>query len=404
MIEADGICIQDPACNNLGSQLILVSVAQSDPRFEQGDVPLSRSPLCAGGTVDDNCLIAGARVQMDVAMSIVYTATVNCRQGCEDAENRQTSETFTSVTTVTQDVYQLSALTEDPAVLSERLLESASRSILEDEVQLSALYDEAGKLFTESVLENPDRACASLQGREIFDVIISSRSIQLQPISGDFDSMCPTTSFLLMTDAERTGFVRCLCDPNASDDTNQCRAQFGEQGVCHPNHCDTGYDQETREFVQVVLDTPYVSFSDFDLQDIVSSMTTWIESNQAPSDINVMEVMSVDGKTAVRFDISNGSMLALADALDDDLISLSHTVSRVETSFERPRTLRDVTPTPGPIPTATPAPSRSAPFIPIPVTFSDSADTVIFVDESESAASSLIVTTSLVVFIVALLI
>jgi len=335
-------------------------------------------------------------------MSFVYTATISCRQGCEDARTGQTSETYTSITTVTQDVYDLSALTEDSAELTERVLGSAIQYLENEDIGLVEVFDEAEVLFTESVNSNLGSACTASMTRAVSNVALPPRSAQVVRDSGSFGAMCPVDSYLTLSNADRAGFLRCLCDPNVSESTNQCSTQSGQQGVCHPNHCDVGYDEETREFIQVVLDSPYVSFSDFDLQDLVSSMTAWVDRNVyslGSMRIRVLEVIAVGDDTAIRFDLSNrfgsdlDSMREIADALDDNAVPIQKALVQVETSFTRSQPIsRSASPAP--------APSR----IPIPVPQPETETVVIVVDNQNSSSSTLAIWTSFLVLLSVLMI
>lgn len=381
--ESNGVCLErdcDP--NASGYTSTVTSQTRSSPTFTDAGEPVLDQILCAFGDADEACLITGARLQETITTSFTVSATVVCTQGCNDPVTRTFSKRFQANSVVTRNDYRLIAAINPSA----SNFESVAQTFLSSSEQLQAFYRSADNVFEQDLDQNRRFICDGSRLEDPQVTTLQRRDAELADVGGSYASLCSAEPFADLSLSERRTARRCVCDSTVASIANPCsQVQINDgapSAVCHPNQC---AESPVAQFIQLVLDTPYVTFSDDNLGQVITSLTNYVNSNTFPStgkSVVVQEVSSSmptsqgNEQTIIQFYLRNSGGVDIANMAQlyrDFVVGrvlVGYPIVLVETSFIISTPVDNgyrVTPSPLPVPVSTPVPVPVPNPVPNPV-------------------------------------
>jgi len=377
--ESAGVCLErdcDP--NASGYTSTVTSQSRSAPTFTDAGEPQLAQVLCAFGDANEACLITGAQLQETITTSFSVSATVVCTLGCDDPVTRTFTKRFQATSVVTRNDYRLIAAINPSA----SNFESVAQSFLTSSEQLQAFYRSADNVFEQDLDQNRRFICDGSRLEDPQTTTLQRRDALLADVNGSYGSLCSAEPFGELSLADRRTTRRCVCDGSVASIANPCAQVEINDGaptaLCHPNQC---AENSVAQFIQLVLDTPYVSFGDDDLGQVLTQLASYVNSNTFPSNgkaVIALEVSRVDstGQTIVQFylgssgnpDIANMQQLYRDFVVGRVLVGFP--IVLVETSFIISTPVDNgfrVTPSPLPVPVSTPVPVPVPNPVPNPV-------------------------------------
>jgi len=385
--ESNGVCLErdcDP--NATGYTSTVTSQVRSTPTYTDAGEPVLAQILCAFGNPDEACLISGALLEETITTSFSISATVVCTQGCNDPVTRTFTKDFQATSVVSRNDYRLIAAINPSASNFESVAQSYLAANSE---QLQAFYRSADNIFEQDLDQNRRFVC---DGSRLSDPQVNTlqrRDARLADVNGSYGSLCSAEPYADLPLIDRRSTRRCVCDGSVSSISSPCaQVQINDgapAAVCHPNQCST----EVSQFIQIILDTPYATFGDSALGQVITQLTAYMNSNTFPSSGKTVVVQEVDslmplivsrfdanGQTVIQFYLrgTSGVDVANMQQLYSDFVIgrvvLSYDILRVETSFIISTPVDNgyrVTPSPLPVPVSTPVPVPVANPVPNPV-------------------------------------